>query len=61
MYDNNLHILIVTLFMDYYKVFSGVYLAVTSPVHIVMVPFVHVWMVHTDLEMVFSTYKPGSF
>ena len=45
MYDNNICRLMVTLLLENYKALRGVYLAVTAPVCVVTVPFVHVWMI----------------
>ena len=46
---------------DYYKVLCSVYLvSVMAPIHKVTVPFIHILIVHTDLEMLFHINNHGS-
>ena len=59
MYVHTLYRFISLYFRTIINFYVEDILAVAAPTCIVTVPFIHVWMIHTDTEMVFFIFKPG--
>ena len=60
MYVNTLYRCISLYFWTIIGFYVEYIYAVTTPVCIVMVPFIHIWTTHTDLETVFRIDNTGS-